>query len=111
MTSRPPLLQATDHDRGAALRLLRPLLHVGTVSQTVPGGIAPPEVLERLEGQGVLRRTRIRHGGVPRYVLAPSYAATRRAPVEGSPARRRIAAQRSADGTARSTGAGWPGSS
>jgi hypothetical protein len=90
------LLQATDGDHEAARQLLRPLLHVGAVSRTVPDGIAPPEVLERLEDQGVLRRIRVRHGGVPRYVLAPSCAAMRSALVEGLPARRRIAARRSA---------------
>jgi hypothetical protein len=75
------LYWAADNDVDAAKRLLSPLLHLGGICRTLPGGIAPEPVIDRLLTRGIVRRVCVRHsshGSPPRYVLTPRYAAVQR---------------------------------
>jgi hypothetical protein len=69
------LVWAANNNFGAAQQLHSILMNFGSVSQGVEGAASSPDVLHRLVQRGVLRRIRIRHGGIPRYTLTPPYAA------------------------------------
>lgn len=86
---------AVDDDKAAVRALMSPLINVGAVSETAPGGIAPRSVLERLSARGVVNRIQVRRrGGTRRYALTPAYAAVARALIDALPDRRALAAER-----------------
>jgi hypothetical protein len=79
----------SDYDRARAL--LSPLVIDQAVCETVPGGLAPRAVMQRLHDRRIVERVRVRHGGPVRWRLTPPYAAIMRGLGDQLPDRRRLA--------------------
>ncbi len=71
-------------------------MNAGAISRTGAGGIASSDVVARLVERGVVEQVRLQHGGTPRYMLTPRFAAVRNALVSALPDCALAAAERQA---------------